>query len=316
MSDLIHDASHFSAFSRYRDDDRKSVHSVHSDSSDTTLVEDRADVLSPSSSPNGKEEFIKQVWTQQTFPVLASPPYTLSLDQCYPDSPLLDMEDTFVDASPPISLGSDLVKTIGAESYIPMPSDVFHSLLQFEGAIWVNKLPFVHSLCASRRFSGDTHKKLSLVRRPAGFGQRMFMSTATFSCEMNSRDIVERLLNSPPCSPLKHEYLVLSIDMMRAFEGPAESLEDAMNGYMDGLWRDFVRNYHVVLGMPRTTSDNKNWDWRSSATIVPWIMRYICNAGYRLLLFIDNFNHPFIHSTPETIETMPSPYLVILYDLC
>ncbi|KAF9028752.1 hypothetical protein BDZ89DRAFT_747332 [Hymenopellis radicata] len=41
----------------------------------------------------------------------------LSLDQCYPNppEPLLDMEDMFIDARPPISLGSYLVKTIGDE---------------------------------------------------------------------------------------------------------------------------------------------------------------------------------------------------------
>ncbi len=98
------------------------------------------------------------------------------------------------------------------------------------------------------------------------------MSTATFSHQLSWKDNVRRLLDSSPSSPLKHECLVLSIDMMRAFEGPAESLEGAMNSYMHGLWRDFVRKYHVDLGMPRTTFDNKNWDWRSSATIVPWIM--------------------------------------------
>ncbi|KAF8876192.1 hypothetical protein CPB85DRAFT_1568154 [Mucidula mucida] len=278
------------------------MNGISTESSDATLVTDR----SPPSSPHLKDNFVKQVsppsspLAKQAFSSQISPtvsptmsgrifhPFIADVAQCYP-------------GAPPVSIGSHLYKTAGGSSLeIPVASDTFDMLLNRPGAVWVNRLPFLYSLIPVRLFKGDFERKLGLVRRPSGFGQMLFDTTALFAFNHHCESVFRRFFGTSP--PLDHHYMTLFIDMACVFTRPTESPTCAMKKYMSGVLKDFF------APTPRSSI----YPSKKSTGVLPfpqlqflgglWSVESVYEAGYSLIVIIENFNIPLINSTPETIS--------------
>ncbi len=130
---------------------------------------------------------------------------------------------------------------------IPVASDTFDMLLNRPGAVWVNRLPFLYSLIPVRRFKGDLEHKVGLVRRPSGFGQMLFDTTALFAFNHHCESVFRRFFGTSP--PLDHHYMILFIDMACVFMRPTESPTCAMKKYMSGVLKDFLRTYAPQLNL-------------------------------------------------------------------
>ncbi|KAF8911781.1 hypothetical protein CPB85DRAFT_1303421, partial [Mucidula mucida] len=180
---------------------------------------------------------------------------------------------------------------------IPASSDTFGTLLNCPGTVWVNRLPFLYSLCPVRLFRGDLERKLGLVRRPSGFGQRLFDSTALFAFNTHCEAVFRRFFGTSPL--LDHHYMILFVDMARVSTRPTESPTCAMNTYMSGVLKDFLRTNAPQLNI--SFEEIEQCSPISSPVIFDWVLESMREAGYSLIVIIENFNIPLINSTPDTI---------------
>ncbi|KAF8876184.1 hypothetical protein CPB85DRAFT_1568153 [Mucidula mucida] len=213
-------------------------------------------------------------------------PFIADVAQCYP-------------GEPPVPIGPHLYKTAGGSSVkIPASSDTFGMLLNCPGTVWVNRLPFLYSLCPVRLFRGDLERKLGLVRRPSGFGQRLFDSTALFAFNTHCEAVFRRFFGTSP--PLDHRCMTLFIHMECIFTQPTESPTCVMKKYMSGVLKNFLRTNAPQLNI--SFEEIEQFSPISSLVIFDWILESMRKAGYSLIVLIENFNILFINSTPETIS--------------
>ncbi|KAF8876193.1 hypothetical protein CPB85DRAFT_1259945 [Mucidula mucida] len=240
-----------------------------------------------SSNPNATFSALSQISSVDSIEVKTWTPRDLAVDitPLYGDKP-------------PLSIGAHLFKTSGgSSSEIPVPLDTFPSLLQYPGAVWANRISFVHSLYPTRKF--DYEHKLSLVRRPSGFGQRLFVTTAPFAYSVHSKKVFTRFFGSSPS--LEAKTLTLFIDMAKAFARPAHDPFSTMNTYMNGVLKGFLRSSAIKLDLSLEEIAAIPLDGLSSAIFL-WIVECIANAGYELIVTVEDYNLPLINSTPGDIE--------------
>ncbi|KAF9028754.1 hypothetical protein BDZ89DRAFT_1065842 [Hymenopellis radicata] len=200
----------------------------------------------------------------------------------------------------PIPIGAHLFKTAGSSSsVIPVPLDTFPILLQRPGAVWPNRLLFIHSLYPIRQVGRDYERKLSLVRRPSGFGQRLFVTTAPFACSVHSEKVFTRFFGPSPS--LQAKYLTLFIDMAEAFAQRAHGPDSSINAYMNGVLKGFLLSSAIQLDLSLEEIAEIPLNGSSSGIFL-WVLECVANAGYQLIVTVEDFNLPLINSTPETLK--------------
>lgn len=133
-----------------------------------------------------------------------------------------------------------------------------------------------------------------------------------------------RLLNRPRSLSVRgfegYPYLVLHLDLARAFvtiqsDASPQALEAALNCYLNSRFHDLLFHNRDLLSPPQNTSAYV-YEGRADITFrMVMVSETICITTYdligpqnlvaaaecKVLLFIDNFNSPLIHSTPGNV---------------
>ncbi|KAF9019594.1 hypothetical protein BDZ89DRAFT_1164603 [Hymenopellis radicata] len=177
---------------------------------------------------------------------------------------------------PPTLIRPHIYKCAFAAAKCRLPSDnIPQHFLDTPGTIWVNKIPLVESLCPVISQLGNW---LALIRRPSGYGKTAFIYTSGFLHDvLNERTAAHVFGPRASSFPyVRGDRLVLRIDLQTVFYDTSETMCSSVDAYLN-----------AELHLPQATHTFDE------------ILDLLTFSGYKLVLFIDNFNSPLLNSTPE-----------------
>ncbi|KAF8897002.1 hypothetical protein CPB85DRAFT_1565629 [Mucidula mucida] len=162
--------------------------------------------------------------------------------------------------------------------------------------IFVDKLAQIQQLCDIQTLDG----RLTLIRRPHGFGKSSFLSMVGSVQDLNRRPDFCQLYG--PSS--REEALVLCLDL-DTLPSEARVFQAGFNKHLHSVMRGFLIRYWDLLGLsqhkitPRMYNDMQG-------SVFEWVMEIIALSEYSVVLLIDNLNAPLVKLTEDNIDVIQS----------
>ncbi|KIY47997.1 hypothetical protein FISHEDRAFT_74087 [Fistulina hepatica ATCC 64428] len=166
-----------------------------------------------------------------------------------------------------------------------LPEPSMYKLFSFacvSGTVFVDKTAVIDFLY--ERFQ---QSKLPLVRRPAGFGKTVFLSTVARYHDYNGPALTKCLLGQTACwtpnAPQPNQHLVLYFDFSQVSVGP--TFKDDFERYLLQMVLSFVDTYDDVL--------NISADIKSTFDEFDILLHILSLVAYRhhtVFLAVDNYN--------------------------
>ncbi|KAF8908244.1 hypothetical protein CPB85DRAFT_1456136 [Mucidula mucida] len=172
--------------------------------------------------------------------------------------------------------------------------DDFDDFLSSPGTVWVDKMASVYSLCPL------IHSKLALVRRPAGLGRTAFLRAAMRAHESYTPHDFYHLFGISPVCRLDSStpQVTLNLNMGLAFDySLSGSMECRIKHYMNCHLEILLNKVGASLGLSSGDIDSLlEYDSRKTFQNIIYYLR----DAVKLVILVDDFNWPLIHSTtPE-----------------
>ncbi|KAF8869333.1 hypothetical protein CPB85DRAFT_1447103 [Mucidula mucida] len=185
---------------------------------------------------------------------------------------------------------------VGGIRRLPFAQRASFDIFVKSPTIFVDKLAQTQQLCDIETLDG----RLTLIRRPHGFGKSSFLSMVASIQDLNRREGFCQVYG--PSS--REEALVLCLDLdilpsePRAFQaGFAKQLHSELRG--------FLIRYRDLLDISQPEINRRMYnDMRGSA--FKWVMEIVALSEYSIVLLIDNLNAPLVKSTEDNIDAIQS----------
>ncbi|KAF9024067.1 hypothetical protein BDZ89DRAFT_1069448 [Hymenopellis radicata] len=162
--------------------------------------------------------------------------------------------------------------------------------------IFVDKVAHIQQLCDIQTVDG----RLTLIRRPHGFGKTSFLSMVGSVQDLNRREEFCQVYGPSA----RDEALVLSLNLDKLPSEP-RAFRAGFAKHMNSALRGCLIRYRDLLGLSQHEINRRMYD-DTQGSAFEWVMEVVALSEYSVVLLIDNLNAPLIKSTKDNIAEIQS----------
>ncbi|KAF8902475.1 hypothetical protein CPB85DRAFT_1470344 [Mucidula mucida] len=185
---------------------------------------------------------------------------------------------------------------VGGIRRLPFAGRASFNTLVKSPTIFVDKLAQMQQLCDIQ----TPDSRLTLIRRPHGFGKSSFLSMVGSVQDLNRRPDFCQVYG--PSS--REEALVLCLDL-DTLPSEARVFQAGFDKHLHGVLRGFLIRYRDLLGLSQHEITRRMYD-DMQGSVFEWVMEIVALSEYSVVLHIDNLNAPLVKSTEDNIDAIQS----------
>ncbi|KAF9024035.1 hypothetical protein BDZ89DRAFT_1069416 [Hymenopellis radicata] len=189
------------------------------------------------------------------------------------------------------------VGRVSGERRLPHARPATFDILTKTPTIFVSKIPQIKRLCDQ-----SLDDRLTLIRRPPGFGKTSLLSMMINILDINHREEFCQVF--PHYSPLDDDVLVLYLNLDNLSSDIA-AFRASLIAYMNTALGSFLSRYRDLLDLNQHEINHRMYLGRHCSNFT-WVMNLAISCNTRVVILIDNLNAPLMKSTEDNIEDIRS----------
>ncbi|KAF9024027.1 hypothetical protein BDZ89DRAFT_1069403 [Hymenopellis radicata] len=192
-----------------------------------------------------------------------------------------------------------LLASLNQSQRLPYAEQACFDILVGTPTISVHKVSKIQELCAIQ----SDECRLTLLRRPSGFGKSSLLGMFMYAVDVNHREEFSRIYGKLPAHDLDLEDDVLVLDLnLDRLPSDVTLFRAGLISYLNGAFRSFLMRYRDLLRLTHHEINSHIYNSGRPVSIFSWVMDLVYRRGYSIAILIDNLNAPLIKSTEDNID--------------